>query len=276
MISALSPATSEPATPASAGFSLIEELDCDRCTIASDLHLDGTTRREVGFRRLLDAARAHGGPLILLGDVFEYWFGRQQLQTDLYRREIELIADATHSGQSIVFVPGNRDFLVDATFARVTGVRIAGDALSVRCAGQHLHLTHGDLFSTADVGYHRLRGILRHRMLVFLAHQLPAWVVHPLALGLRRQSERSIARKPMITMEPDRNAVAEILASGFDAVICGHFHQLRDERVGAGAGAGRFVVLEPFEDHGYTLSIDERGWFCARLEQGPTVPTAIG
>ena len=243
-----------------------DSLRSERCVLASDLHLDGTARRETGLRRLLAASQARGADLLLLGDVFHYWFGRRHLGTGMYRRELALLRAATRSGQRVVLVPGNRDFLLDDSFAAATGVVVTGDALVVEMAGERVLCSHGDLLSTRDVRYQRMRRLLRLRMVTFLAHRLPARVVSWLAGRLRRYSECTVREKPAAVLEPDEGLVRQLLGRGFDAVICGHFHQCREQHYPADEGGGRFMVLEPFEEHGYYLARDVDGWVSDRLE----------
>jgi UDP-2,3-diacylglucosamine hydrolase len=237
-----------------------------RCMIAADLHLDGTARREIGLRRLLDAAQDRDADLFLLGDVFHYWFGRKHLSTAMYDRELDLLLEATRAGARIWLVPGNRDFLVEQDFERRTGVRVAGDTLDLEIDGERIHLSHGDLFSTSDVAYQRMRRLLRHRMVVFLAHRLPTPVVRAVATRLREHSAHVVAEKPAEVLQPDLAAVTEVLTRGYQTVVCGHFHECRDERLSTANGGGRFIILEPYEEHGFVMTRDDRGWGSTRLE----------
>ncbi len=238
----------------------------ERCLIASDLHLDGSTRREIGLRRLLAEADARGADLYLLGDLFHYWFGRKQLGAPIYRREIELLRRATAGGRAITVIPGNRDFLLDASFARSSGVQVAPESATLALGELRIHLSHGDLFSTRDVRYQRLRRVLRNRMVVFLAHHLPARLVHGWAERLRRHSERVVAGKPAAVLEPDLAMVRRTLDAGHGLVVCGHFHRARDLSFPASDGGGRFVILEPYEEQGFVLFADGATCRPLRLE----------
>ena len=231
-----------------------------RVLLAADLHLAGGPEPRERLRRLLALSRAEDASLYLLGDVFHYWLGRRHLARPEVRREVEILRGASAVGPPIAIVPGNRDYLLDDSFTRATGVRIAPAAIAVACAGLRLHLSHGDLFGLADVRYLRMRRALRSAPVRFLARSLPTPVIAAIAGGLRRHSERVVPRKSAETLAPDRAAVAAILAGGFDAVVCGHFHDRREERLPAAEGGGLFRVLEPFEVRGYALSLGPEGW----------------
>ncbi|MCI0652673.1 MAG: UDP-2,3-diacylglucosamine diphosphatase [Planctomycetes bacterium] len=235
------------------------------CYFASDFHLDGSARGESGLRRLLAAALRGRAELFILGDLFHYWFGRQHLQMPMYRRELALLRRATGAGVRVSLLPGNRDFLVEGAFERATGVRVLPDYQELRLGAERVHLSHGDLFCTRDIGYRRLRRVLRSKMVVFSAHHLPSWIVHPIAKMLRRQSQRSVGAKKKADLEPNLEAVESLFARGFGVVVCGHFHRLRFEDGAPEAGRGRFLILEPYEERGYVLTWQQGEWRQMRL-----------
>lgn len=237
-----------------------------RCLITCDLHLDGSARRESGLRRLLDECAVRRADLILLGDVFHFWFGRKQLRSPVHRRELDLLRRATARGCSITVVPGNRDFLLDGEFTQRSGVVVAAETASLVLGGVRIHLSHGDLFSTLDTRYQRMRRVLRSGMVVFLAHHLPAWLVGRFAAGLRRHSARVVRAKPPAVLEPDFELVERVIAAGHDAVVCGHFHRPRDVTLPPERGGGRLVVLEPYEERGHVLWADGDSWSSLWLE----------
>lgn len=232
----------------------------ESCLLAADLHLAGEEGPRERLRRLLTLSRAEGAPLYLLGDVFHYWFGSRHSLLPEVRREIELLRGASAMGPPITIVPGNRDFLLDDSFTRETGVRIAPAEIGIAVGGLRLHLSHGDLFGLADVRYQRMRRVLRSAPVRALARVLPAPAVNGIARRLRRHSERVVAKKSAETLAPDRCAIAAQFAAGFDVVVCGHFHGRREERFPAAEGGGLFRVLEPFEERGYALSFGPEGW----------------
>ena len=242
--------------------------------LAADLHLDGGAPARARFERLLDRARASGAHLYLLGDVFHYWFGARHLRHPMFREEIALLRAATDVGIAITVVPGNRDFLLDEAFTAATGVVVAGDSLALSRGDERVHLSHGDLFGLADVRYQRMRRVLHSGPVRFLSRHLPTWVVNRLAGRIRRHSEKVVPEKSAETLAPDRPSITALFAEGFDVVVCGHFHEARDERFPAEEGGGRFRILEPFEEHGYALTVAAGGWSEDRLE--PVAGTEVG
>ncbi|MEM7168519.1 MAG: UDP-2,3-diacylglucosamine diphosphatase [Planctomycetota bacterium] len=230
------------------------------CVIVADLHLDGSEPSKQAFASLLDRAHERSKQLFILGDLFHYWFGRRHVEHPMYAAEIELLRQAVDRGLSIEIVPGNRDFLLGPTFVEKTGANVHGDMLSVQIGAEPVHLSHGDLFGTADVRYLRMRRVLRTRMVRFLADHLPAAVLNRIAQRLRNHSDKVVKEKSFDVLEPDLGEVAALFGRGYETVICGHFHRERDERISQELGSGRFLILDPFEHQGRGLVHDGTQW----------------
>ena len=58
-------------------------------------------------------------------------------------------------------------------------------------------------------------------------------------------------------MQPDRQAIKELIDAGYDRVICGHFHRAQEERINGDREIGDFTVLEPFEVRGAHLFVED-------------------
>ena len=228
----------------------------DRCVVATDLHCDGGARRLVWLKSLLLRCQQLSSPLLILGDLFDLWWGPGQIKASDTRLELEALKMAVRSGTAISLLPGNRDFLLDQSFQDETGVEILGDAVDMRIGGLRWHFSHGDLFGTEDQGYQRLRKFLRHPVSRHLLLSLPSGVSKKLAGGIRKGSRRSIARKTTISMQPDLRSVEALVGSGYDRVVCGHFHKERFEQIHCAGRQGEFRILEPFEDRGAYLYLD--------------------
>lgn len=238
-----------------------------RCIIAADLHCDGSARRLAMLEALLRSCQENDADCYLLGDLFDVWLGPGQLSLPRTRREVEALRHACDSEIDVVVIPGNRDFLLDSSFEEATGVAVGGDHLLLETGGQRWHLSHGDLFGTADRGYQRLRAVLRSGLFRFVVRHLPLFLCKGLARFLRRGSRRSLAKKAQILMEPDRTVVGELLKDGFDRVVCGHYHRAFEEKLDQLGGTGSFTILEAFEDRGAHLFIEDGEMEVRYLEQ---------
>lgn len=234
-----------------------DSIDTKRRIIAADLHCDGSARRVAMLELLLSRCRQEKADCWLLGDLFDIWLGPGQLSLPVTQPELVALKRATDSDVQVVVIPGNRDFLLDSNFEKETGVKVAGDHLAFKTGDQKWHLSHGDLFGTADVGYLRLRRILRSFWFRWLVRKLPLFVSRMLAKLLRRGSRRALRKKESVRVQPDPLAVRKLIDDGYDRVVCGHFHRAQDQRIEGEGGIGNFTVLEAFEDRGAHLFVEE-------------------
>ncbi|MBK7876644.1 MAG: hypothetical protein IPJ77_13005 [Planctomycetes bacterium] len=103
---------------------------------------------------------------------------------------------------------------------------------------------HGDTLCTRDTGYLRLRSVLRTGSVRWLGAHLPLAVSSAIGRRLRRASVHAIAAK-LPDEKTVQRAAAELLATTHraDALLCGHAHAFRDERLDGGA---RWIVLDAF------------------------------
>jgi UDP-2,3-diacylglucosamine hydrolase len=210
--------------------------------LISDLHLCPT--RPAVNRVFLDFLR---GParsaeaLYILGDLFEYWAGDDDLDDPFVAWTCEALAALTDAGVATYFVRGNRDFLTGAGFARRAGVALIEDPTLTRISGEPTLLMHGDTLCTDDVDYQRFRAMVRD----------PQWQQHFLARplaerkcmieDLRRQSEASKSLKAEAIMDVNPDAVAAALrALGTGGLVrAGKLPGVRRIRLPLRAIAGR-------------------------------------
>src|SRR6476661_6090198 len=91
----------------------------------SDLHLDAalpeTTAR---FLRFLSETAPGARSLYLLGDIFEYWAGDDDLDSPFNRTVTDALACVAAGGTAVYWIAGNRDFLVGRPFAQRAGLRL--------------------------------------------------------------------------------------------------------------------------------------------------------
>ena len=193
----------------------------------SDLHLC-RERPEINalFFRFLRERVPGSDALYILGDLFEYWAGDDDLAEPLHAQIAAALRQVSDSGVPLYFMHGNRDFLVGHEFARVTGAKLLDDPTVVDLYGTPTLLTHGDTLCTDDVKYQAFRLQIRD----------PAWqkdfLAKPLAVrkamieNVREQSAREVKEKPPEIMDVNGTAVAEAFRRhGCSRMIHGHTHR---------------------------------------------------
>ena len=132
-----------------------------RCV--SDLHLRAErpdlTERFAAF--LADTAASNIEALFILGDLFEYWIGDDDLDDPFNEGVCSLLRGAVDMGPRIYLIPGNRDFLLGGRFAAATRVEMLDDATKVSLGGTATLLLHGDTLCIDDLPYQAFRRMVR-------------------------------------------------------------------------------------------------------------------
>ncbi|MBL8858278.1 MAG: (d)CMP kinase [Planctomycetes bacterium] len=228
-----------------------------RALVIADLHLDvADPERVEPFARWLDQL-GDVTRLVILGDLFDVWVGPAQAREKGAPRVLAALAACTQRGIGIELVPGNRDFLLDRSFAERTGARLHADGFVALCDGRRLLFIHGDTLCTKDVGYVRLRRVLRSRPILWLAPRVPLALGSRVARRLRRESVRALAAKLPDEKSIQRSAVVTAArAARCDTLVCGHAHEFRDERLEGGI---RFVVVDAFGGARDAVKVDAKG-----------------
>lgn len=193
----------------------------------SDVHLhESLPKTTQAFLDFLQHHARHTRQLYLLGDLFEYWAGDDDLEAP-YNRQI---ADALHtlsaSGVQVFWIAGNRDFLVGEAFAKATGATLLPDPYVTTIAGRQLTLAHGDALCTDDTGYMAFRAQVRQPQWQndFLA--MPLVKRKAIIAGMRDQSRAAQREKSYEIMDVNADAVAGLFdATGASLLIHGHTHR---------------------------------------------------
>ena len=206
-----------PVAPAAAEISAL---------FVSDLHLDPSQPQVTAQFLELLAGRARRAPaLYVLGDLFEAWLGDDDPCPD-YQPVIAAFRALADAGVALYFMHGNRDFLLGERFAAATGGTLLADPTIATCDGRRMLLTHGDALCTDDLGYQKLRGIVRD----------PDWQARFLALKLaarrtlvseaRAASREHTANPYSMLMDVNQDAVAAAFrGADVDLMIHGHTHR---------------------------------------------------
>lgn len=220
------------------------ELAAGSLAIA-DLHLDPAAVAPcAGFVEFTE--RIRGAPtLLILGDFYDAWVGRAHAELPGAAATIAALAELVATGTQVALLHGNRDFLLDAHFERLTGATIHPRGLMTQLPGGARCLwIHGDELCTRDHAYQRLRRVIRSGPVRALSRALPLTVGRSLARRLRSASVRAVAAKISEEKSIQADAAQRWAAeTGAARLVCGHAHEFR--RVPLDAGA-ELIVLDAF------------------------------
>ena len=193
----------------------------------SDVHLAEERPRIVEqFFDFLTGEARDADALYVLGDLFEYWAGDDDLDDPLNRRVADAFSKLHAAGTAVHFLHGNRDFLVGKAFAERANAALVADGTVIDFYGTPTLLMHGDVLCTDDVEYQKFRTYARDpgNQARFLAQPLAARR-HQIR-GIRAESESAKQGKAAEIMDVNRDAVDEALRrSGYPRLIHGHTHR---------------------------------------------------
>lgn len=231
----------------------------------SDLHLASgrpqTTERFFDFLRA-QAARAQA--LYVLGDLFEYWIGDDEIDAPdgdpLARQVVDALRDVAQLGVSVSFMHGNRDFLVGERFSEASGVRLLEDPTVESVVGIPTLLMHGDTLCTDDLDYQAWRRTARSSewQRDFLAKRLPER--RKTLQALREKSREVVGAKPAAIMDVNEGAVREALKRhGVARLVHGHTHRPARHALEVDGRPCERWVLPDWYEHGGYLAVDDAG-----------------
>ena len=228
----------------------------------SDLHL--TAEREQinqTFLRFLRSEACGAEALYILGDLFDYWLGDDDLDDPFHRTIADRLRELSDHGCTIFFMHGNRDLLIGNAFAQSAGVKLLRDPTLIDLLGTPTLLMHGDTLCTADLDYQRYRAQVHSESWQREALAKPLEERRAIARDLRQRSETSKLAKTEQIMDVSPEAVEQAFAQyGCSHLIHGHTHRpARHEHLVAGRQCERWV-LSDWHQHGEYLRADPTGW----------------
>ena len=229
-----------------------------RDLLISDLHLSderpSITDRFVDF--LAREARGSRG-LYILGDLFDYWVGDDELSVPdgapLARRVADALKTLARGGTTVFVMQGNRDFLLGSGFLAACGALALEDPTVTEIGGVETLLMHGDTLCTDDRDYMTWRGTARSPswQAEFLA--APIGERHARLRALRAESEARKRTKSAAIMDVNQQAVLEAFRRhAVQRLIHGHTHRPgRHELDLEGRRCERWVLPDWYRAGGY-------------------------
>ena len=234
----------------------------------SDLHLcsgrPGINRSFFGF---LEREAKSADALYILGDLFEYWAGDDDLGDPFNATVVAALARLTGNGVPAYLMHGNRDFVIGEAFARASGVTLLPDPSSLILYGQPVLLMHGDTLCTLDREYQAFRREARSDTWIRNLLREPLAERKAAIETLRRQSEQEKRIKAAEIMDVAPAEVEAILRRyGYPRLIHGHTHRpARHVHAVDGHTCERWVLADWYQGGSY-LACDESGCRAVQLQ----------
>lgn len=158
--------------------------------VIADLHLSNSTHDLLeGFSSFVNKLQPDD-ELYIIGDLFNFFVGLDKSNIAQQTVRSELIS-AKNRGVTAYFIKGNRDFLMTQEEAKKLGLILLDDISIIKRYGQHIMLSHGDLFCTNDLGYQKYYRLVNNKYLQLLFRLLPLALRRKIASRIREQSKES-------------------------------------------------------------------------------------
>src|SRR5450830_658390 len=200
----------------------------------SDLHLQPAhPATSAAFFDFLERHARHAQQLYLLGDLFEYWAGDDDLADLFHQQVVTALRAVADAGVAVYWIAGNRDFLVGARFAEAAGLTLLPETWVADIGGQQIVVLHGDAQCTQDTKYMEFRAMVRQAAWQQQFTAMPLAQRKAIVEGLRADSRKEQSGKSYEVMDVTPEAIAEVFAqTGASVMIHGHTHRPALHHVG--------------------------------------------
>ncbi len=235
--------------------------------LISDLHLCAKQPRSTqAFLHFMQHIAPMAEALYILGDLFEYWAGDDDLGDPFHQRIIHALHTLTVSGTQLFIMHGNRDFLMAEKLAAACHATLLPDPSLLDLYGAATLLTHGDTLCTDDTDYQS------YRSQVHESGWQQQFLSQPLAQRkafieqLRARSENEKLHKSSDLMDVSDAAVMDMLREyNYPRLIHGHTHRLNHHLHAVDGHNCERWVLGDWHETGNALCCDAEGcraeWF---------------
>jgi len=223
----------------------------------SDLHLCASRPHITSaFLQFLSSDAKSAKALYILGDLFEYWAGDDDVEDDFNKQIIQGFKQLASSGIFIYLMHGNRDFLITDDFCKAAHIHLINDPTLIDLYGNTALLSHGDALCTDDVTYQQFRTQVRNKQWQseFLSQPLQARKSQIEAIRLRSEQEKSNKSAAIMDVNPD--AVSQLLKEYRhpSLLIHGHTHRPNQHQLLVeGKTTTRWVLGDWYEQGSYLI-----------------------
>ncbi len=227
----------------------------------SDLHLGPDQLHSIAaFRHFITAVAPQADALYILGDLFEYWAGDDDIHDPFNAQVISALHDLASRDTRVYLLHGNRDLLMGRAMAQACRATLLDDPTLLDLYGTPTLLSHGDTLCTDDVEYQRFRAQVHDPEFQknFLAQPIAARKAH--IEQLRQISTMEKQNKDIEIMDVNDAAVKDLLRKyKYPRLIHGHTHRPdRHVHIVDGHTCERWVLGDWYQ-HGSALRCDVQG-----------------
>jgi UDP-2,3-diacylglucosamine hydrolase len=142
-------------------------VSTERVVLVGDAHLGSASLRdEEALHEFLEAVPSIGGRLVLMGDLFDFWFEYRAVIPRRPFKTLTRLAVLRERGVAIDMFGGNHDRWGGSFWAEDLGIAFHGDGADLVLAGRKTHLAHGDGLAEQKLGGKLIHRITRSRITI--------------------------------------------------------------------------------------------------------------
>ena len=146
----------------------------DRVVIVGDAHLGSADiRDEEAFHELLDAVPLIGNRLIVMGDLFDFWFEYNAVIPRRPFRTVTRLAVLKDKGIKVEMMGGNHDRWGGPFWAEDLGIPFSHDGVTTQLFERRTFIHHGDGLAEQKLGGKLIHRITRSRITISVFKALP-------------------------------------------------------------------------------------------------------
>jgi len=200
--------------------------------ILADVHLKvndaGAETREafVRFLRKIDPNETER--VIILGDLFDFWFEYRHVIFSGYFEVLCALHDLQRANVKLDLICGNHDFWAGRFLKNHLNIDIHPDQLRITLGNQKLLFIHGDGINPKDWVYRFYKKFARNPLVVAAFRLIhPDWAIKIAQAISHRSRALRAADDPAQSDEAQAIrafAERELAKQKLDAIICGHSH----------------------------------------------------
>lgn len=200
--------------------------------IVADVHLkvseSGATTRVAFTRFLRSIDPAEVGRIVILGDLFDFWFEYKQSIFSGYFEVLAALHELERSGVELHLICGNHDFWAGRFLHDHLHMTIHPDGYSFELGESRVLCVHGDGINPGDWPYRIYKKFARNRFMIGTFRLIhPDWAMK-IAQGVSHGSRSLLAPDdPADSGEVRalrRFAETELAKGEHNVIVCGHSH----------------------------------------------------
>ena len=208
------------------------EATRNKLYFVSDAHLGSgadTREREAELCRLLESMKADAQRLVLLGDMFDFWFTYKHTVPRGHIRLLGKLAELSDAGVETHYYIGNHDMWLFDYLREEAGTVMHSDPDIMEFDGKRFLVGHGDGLDRNDRSYLRLRRLFRSRTCQWLFARLSPSLTFPIARRWSDTNKGSHRRNTAHGYGHRHGGIAEYCLKRlenekFDYCVFGHMH----------------------------------------------------